>query len=432
MPKRIIRQLDEERTALLDHDELFVLRGQGDASNYFAWLQDQEVEKCPLCGSEVLKVQDLFPKSYFDIIEENGQKRIITLIYQFYKYRCLNRACRHIFAKEIHFASQNDNVTYRLENEIAKMVMSGASYQDIAVQFSDMISRQAVGQIFNRWVRKKEAQRRILHPPAVLAVVSGKTDRDQYSLFLTIDDDIRVYDILYGVGSSDLADKFRQYGREHIETILSDCNPVIVDTINDNLPNATYIIPVQYWFRLVTEDFSEYSHDLLRWSPVINKEKLIMLAESELAYRISDRNSLLESRPAIAQPYYDYNELRDLISDRERPWTVNDLDTWTSHVDPDFRTHLEATILRLNMYKDLIYQHELHREAVPDRLFSLTDQLEELISNAKTFSDAQLKARVLYSVPTLLEDWRGVPIEKVLSALEEMNIQKRRKHYEYE
>ena len=27
---------------------------------------------------------------YIDVIEENGHKQIISLIYQFYKYRCLN------------------------------------------------------------------------------------------------------------------------------------------------------------------------------------------------------------------------------------------------------------------------------------------------------------------------------------------------------
>lgn len=432
MPKRIIREWDVERTALLDLDELYVIKDEGDRNYFFAWLQDQEVGRCPICGCDVLKVQDLFSKTYFDIIDDHGKYQIITLVFQFYKYRCLNSDGRHIFAKNIKFASQNDNVTYRLEDEIARRVISGLSYYEISLQFSEKISKQAIGQIFNRWVRNKEERRKVIDPPSALVVVSGRTDRDQYTLFLNIDNGINVFDVIYGVGSLEISGKLQQYGLNHIETIISDCNPTIVDTINDYLPNATYIIPVQYWFKLVTDDFAEYAHEILRWSTVRNKDHIIMQPESELGLRVTNRDLLLETRPAVQQPYYDYNELRDLISDRERPWTVNDLDTWTSHVDPDFRSHLEATIFRLNAYKDLIYQHEQHRDMVLDRLYALTNQLEELISEARTFSDAQLKARLLYSVPTELDDWRGIPIEDVIAVMEEMNLQRRKKHNEYE
>lgn len=432
MGRRSIRHWDEDRTALLDLDELYVEKGQGDSNNYFVWLQDPDVDRCPVCGGDIIKVQDLFPKTYYDIIDDHGNNRIITLVFQFYKYRCLNPDCRHIFAKDIEFATQNNNVTYRLENEIAKQVINGFSYSEISMQFSEVISRQAVGQIFNRWVRSKEELRRIKYSPSALAIVSGRTDRDQYTMFLTTDNGIRVFDIIYGVSSLDIIGKLRQNGLNHVDTIISDCNPTIVDTINDNYPNSTYIIPVQYWFKLVSEDFAEYAHERLRWSPIRNKDQIIMQSESELGLRTTNRDTLLETRPELRQPYYDYNELRNLISDRERRWTVNDLDAWTSHVDPDFRSHLEPTILRLTAYKDLIYQHELHRDLVPDNLYALTKRLEELISEARTFSDAQLKARLLYLVPTDLDDWRGIPIETIIAALGEMNLQQRRNRNEYE
>lgn len=432
MARKDNREWDEDRTALLNLDELYVIKGLGDSSNYFVWLQDPIVDHCPICGGDIIKVQDLFPKTYYDIINDHGNDRIITLFFQFYKYRCLNNGCKHIFAKDVRFASQNDKVTYRFENEIAKCVIKGFSYYEISIQFSGTISRQAVGQVFNRWVRNKEEYRKIINPPSTLVVVSGKTDRDQYALFLNIDNGINVFDVIYGVSSLDITSKLRQYGLNHLETIISDCNPTIVDTINDNLPNTKYIIPVQYWFKLVADDFAEYAHDILRWSTVRNKDHIIMQPESELGLRETNRDLLLETRPAIQQPYYDFNELRDLISNRESPWTVNDLDAWTAYVDPDFRSHLEATIFRLNVYKDLIYQHELHRDLVPDGLYALTNRVEELLSETRTFSDAQLKARLLYSTPADLDDWRGIPIETVIAALEEMNLQRRRKRNEYE
>ena len=237
MARKSIRHWDDDRTALLDLDELFVIKGQGDNRNYFVWLQDQEVEHCPICGGDTIKNHDLFSKTYYDIIDDHGNKRIITMTFQFYKYRCLNPDCRHIFAKNISFASQNDNVTYRLEEEIARRVIGGSSYTEISTQLSFAITRQAVGQIFNRWVRNKEERRKVKTHPEALVVVSGRTDRDLYTLFLNIDNGIFIFDAIYGVSSLEITSKLRQYGLSHIETIISDCNPTIVDTINDNLPD---------------------------------------------------------------------------------------------------------------------------------------------------------------------------------------------------
>lgn len=432
MARRVNRQFDEYRTSLLGQKELFVLKGQGDNNNYFAWLQDQEIDRCPFCGSEDIKVQDLFPKTYIDVVEENNQKKPISLFFQFYKYRCLNKECNHIFSKKIRFASQTDNITFRSQNEIFDLVIKGYSYSDISFRFSGLLSRQAVGQIFNRSVIEKEEHRFIKTPPSSIAIISGKTDRDFYTLILNLDDDIRIFDILSGVSSNDIIGKLQWIGLNNIKTVISDCNPTIVDTINDVLPNATYIIPIQYWFKLVYDDFSEYSHDILRWSAVKGKNRLILLPESELGFRTSDLNMLFETRPDIKKPYSDFNELRSLINNRENPWTITDVDAWTTHIDPDFRSNLETTILRLNVYKDLIYQHELNRTMVPDLLYTYTDKIEDIISVVKTFSDFQLKARVLYSVQTDLRDWRGVPIKDVINTLEEMDINRRNKRNEYE
>ena len=62
-------------------------------------------------------------------------------------------------------------------------------------------------------------------------------------------------------------------------------------------------------------------------------------------------------------------------------------------------------------------------------------ELEYVLSKAKIFSEDMLKARVLYAVDTDLKDWRGIPIEKVIAALKDMNIETRRKRrdpYEYQ
>lgn len=164
MAKHIFRREDEERTELLGHDELFVQKGKGSDTYYNAWLHDSEIECCPRCGSDAVKTQDLFSKTYLDLVSDGQRKKVIQLEYEFYKYRCLDKDCRHVFSKPVGFASKRDNVTFRLENEIAQQVLNGASYAQIANRLSGSISRQAIGQIFNRWVRKKEARRKCHSP----------------------------------------------------------------------------------------------------------------------------------------------------------------------------------------------------------------------------------------------------------------------------
>lgn len=419
MAKHIFRREDKGRTELLGYDELFVQRGKGSDTYYNAWLHDPEIERCPRCGRDAVKTQDLFSKTYLDLISDGQKKKVVQLEYEFYKYRCLNKECRHIFSKPVSFASRRDNVTFRLENEIAQQVLKGASYAQIASQLSGSISRQAVGQIFNRWVRKKEACRKMAMLPSKLAIVSGKTDTDQYTIFLNLDDGIRVYDIVYGVSSDDIAAILLKDGVPNIQTVLSDCDPVIVDAIRGYLPNSLHIIPVEYWFSLVSADFAEFAHEKLKWSPVKDKDALIMMPEGELGYRISDLQRLLDTRPGIKPAYEAFNCLRNIITRRDEMWVYHELEEWLDSTDAEFREALSATKFQLQTYKQQITAHVEHRELVPKQLYALTFKLENFISSMRTFSDEILKARVLYGIETDLEHWSGVPLDEVLAAFDQ-------------
>ncbi len=418
MAKHALRQEDEGRTGLLGQDELFVQKGEGNDIYYTAWLHDPEIECCPHCGSDAVKTQGLFSKTYFDLVSEGKKKKVIQLDYEFYKYRCLNKDCGHVFSKPVHFASRRDNVTFRLENEIAQRVLNGASYAQVANQLSRSISRQAVGQIFNRWVRKKEACRKTAALPSRLAILSGKTDKDQYTIFLNLDDSIRIYDIAYGVSSADIAAVLLKNGVPNIQTVLSNCDPIIVDAIQGYLPHSLHIIPVEYWFSLVAADFAEFAHEKLKWSSVKDKDILIMMPEGELGYRVSDLRRLLDTRPGIKPAYNDFNRLRNIIARRDEMWVYHELEEWLDSADPEFQEAMSATKLQLETYKRQIAAHVEHRELVPEHLHMLTSRLERLISRMRTFSDEVLKARILYSVKSDLEHWRGVPLDEVLAVLD--------------
>ena len=114
-----------------------------------------------------------------------------------------------------------------------------------------------------------------------MAILSGKTDRDQYTVFLNLDDGIRVYDIIYGVSSADIVAALLKNNVSDVQVVLSDCNPIIVDTIRGYLPSALHIIPVEYWFSLVSVDFAEFAHEKLKWSSVKDKDTLVTFTPME-------------------------------------------------------------------------------------------------------------------------------------------------------
>ena len=419
MGKRIRRRWDLDRAELLGQPELSVERGKGGPDYFYGWNLDPDVDACPLCGGKVIKIQDLFSKTYKDIINEDGKKRVVSLEYGFHKWRCLNDQCRHIFAKEIEFASKYDNVTYRLEEEIASRVMQGHTYGEIFNQLQGSISRQAVGQIFNRWVRKREELRRLQSTPSRLAIVSAATQKDRCVLFLNLDDGIRVFDVLYGINSADIAAVIRKLDSAKVKTILTDCEEIIVAAAKDFFPGAIHIIPVEFWFKLVTADFSAYAHEMLKWCAVRGKDEKIMIPKELLGPMVADLEEIFAARPAIQQPYEDYNMLREIISNRDELWVYDELMEWCTSVGSEFADWLSVTIMQLEHYRQEIENHVHYREEVPEPLSRQIDMLEIALESERFFSTEAIKAKLLYGVQTDLEHWTGIPFGDVLRFLYE-------------
>ena len=416
--RRRSRLWDDDRTELLNLSELLVEKGTGGRNYFRVWLIESDVDACPLCGSNIIKVHDLFSKTYNDLICEGGQKRIISLEYKFYKWRCLNEKCKHIFARDISFATKYDNVTHRLEDEIAHLIIKGLSYGKVCNHFDGAITRQAVGQIFNRWVRAHDERRTASHSLQHLAVVSGVADKGRYTLFLNLDEGIKVFDILYGVDSADIVAAFQQLNGAVVQTVITDCDPVIASAVKDHFSGAVHIIPVDYWFRLVSNDFASFAHERIKWCSVRDKNMLIMKPDGELGLRSSDLERLLEMRPAIRQAHADFNRLRNMITRRDELWVYDELVDWLESMDADFRQELSATEYQLGYYRQEIEAHMGHLDSVPDQLFRLTSRLEEALRKQRIFSTQMLKARVLYFQDADFQDWQGIPIEDVITALE--------------
>ena len=434
MAKRTEHLPDHDRTELLGIDELFVEKHRGGQYLYYTRLHEPEMDCCPKCGCSMIKTHNLFSKSYYDILKQGGRHRVISIIYEFYKYRCLNASCGHIFAKEIHFASRDDKVTYRLENEVARMVIAGCSYGYIQDQL-DAVTRQAVGQIFHRWIAKKEKKRNQQFSPETLAMLSGMIDETRYTIFLALDDSIRVIEIIFGDESADIAAILRQINTKEVRTILSDCSPIINDAVADFFPQALHIVPAELWFRTAEAEFYDFAHERIKGSTVRRKDELIMTPRADLGYRVGDLNRLLDERPEVKPVYEDFASLRELIDRRGELWVYKELEEWAKEAHSETVEQMPATLYLLQAYRSEIEAQTQHRDAVPNRLNYYIHDLEAVLSNGKITSLEVLKARVLYSVETDLQNWRGVPITDVIDTLSKMELstkRKRRDPYEYQ
>jgi hypothetical protein len=317
-----------------------------------------------------------------------------------------------------------------LEEEIASQVMKGQTYGKIYNQLQGSISRQAVGQIFNRWVRRKEELRKLQCTPSRLAIISVRTEKDRGVLFLNLDDGIRIFDVLYGINSSEIAAVIRQLDTMKVKTVLTDCEEIIVAAAKDFFPNAIHIIPVEFWLRLVTADFEAFSHDVLKWCAVRKKDEKIMIRKAVLGPMISDLQEIFVARPAIQQPYEDYNALLEIISSRDELWVYDELLEWSSAVDGEFGEYLSVTFMQLHHYRNEIENHVYYRDDVPEPLARLVNWLDNNLKDIRFFSTEAIKAKLLYGVQSNLANWTGILIGDVLEFLIKENSGGNKNEYE--
>ena len=422
MARRSRREEDSRRTELLAIDELFVLKGKGDENTFHAWLYDDRPDCCPFCDGAEMKVQGHFFRQYADVIRLGESLKIIDLVYEFFKFHCQRDSCRRIFSAKITFASVQDNVTYRLENKIAELVIRGRTYAGVCAEIQEGLSRQAVGQIFNRWTASRADRRKLLAPPRVIAAVTGRTASGEYTLILSCDDGIRVLDVLLGIDSVRVTDALRRYGQGVSACVITDCDPTVFAAAEEALPKALHIVPAEMWFRQVREDFRDYSRSSLRWVPVARKEEHLMAPppRGQEAYPL-DLRRIFEARPGLKEPYKDYHYLEDAVTNREVRWAQEELDAWPEGLDADFRRSMETSLLQYQVYRPYIHSQEENRDLVPENLLSATDQLEFQLGRRHVFSENVLRALLLFSLNADLDRWTGVPIEDLINHLDSMS-----------
>lgn len=431
MGRQKIRQWDEERTILLGHDELLVQQGVGDSRNYVAWNHEIYCETCPECGSSNIKTQNLFSKNYIDCIWQNNRWRTVSLEYRFYKFRCQQTDCGHVFAKEISFASKRDNVTYRMGNEIAKAIIAGKSYRAVSNMFQGSVSPQAVGQIFNRWFYRTEAKRSWQDFPSSIAVLSGFLDSMECTIILNTEDGVRVFDVFAGIDSKIIGD-FLQQGVHTVQTVYTDCNPIINDVVNDLFPNAVHVIPVEFWLEQVSFDFMDYFENALPTKPNRRMLNILTTPRPELGFRTQELDEYLEEYPEIQVPFEQFNHLYEMTSRKDESWVYPELVHWQESLPDDVKEALRYSILQLYHFQNEIGVSIDVRERIPPGLCLYFEALMGSIMSEHIFSAEALKAKLLYAIDSDLQHWSGIPIMDLIDLYFDDEEQRGNEEYEYE
>ncbi len=190
------------------------------------------------------------------------------------------------------------------------------------------------------------------------------------------------------------------------------------------------------WLKLVREDFSLLSHEIMRWAvpSIKNKQDLILAAKAADEQNTSlELQRIFSARPQLIKPHKNFHDLRDLVTNHDIRWDISELDGWPEDLDDSFRERLEVTLLQYEQYREEISRQQQFPEYVPENLLSSTDRLEKLIGKRRNFSEDALQAAVLYSIESDLEHWQGLEIEEVIRKLNELqNSSRRRNIYDYE
>lgn len=404
----------------------------GDAYNIFAMNPDTTVPKCERCGGSV-ENHGKFKREYVDVInQEDGSVRIISLNYLFYKYRCLSEDCHTVFQKNNNFAKVNAHVTNRMEDYIVYLA-TYMSYADVSNKVLSSVTKQAVGQIVKRWTINKDEERGTFYTPQILGLVSFILDSKSYILAVDAGDkDIRIIDVLPAVSTNYIITLLIRMKVSKIEYVLTDCEPVIVDTIRDQLPNAEVLVDTDALFNVALEEFN----DIIRTDAahVANVDKKLLKRnpaefitgkeDAHERYEVGRIREITNSKPRLSDAYDHINMLRLILS---RDWDATEIFDWNRKVPDSCKDKFVITTANIDAYWNELLRYYMRRNEISGELYDRLLALNERVKKFKFYSDEILRGRILY-IPlinkteeqTREEEWRGVPLNTVIKTMDSL------------
>lgn len=445
------RAVDEALTLEIGIDELEIVDYKD--GQYVAINVDHEVPVCPKCGNRCIN-HKLRKRLFADYIQdESGKGKLVYLRYDQYMYRCQNKSCRHLFAKDISFARKNSKVTKRFERQIAKMALS-KSYGEIKGRFGDNLARSTIKDILERWTEWHDQRQGALHTPKVLCIFSLFANGIDYLVFADGEEERKlIIEILPNYTSTRIVEMLYRFDMTLVEEIVVEPSQELITVLRDYFPDIELQVHSKGLLKAAKIDFlsiiqedglyirNQVKKNLLK-SPdnFLFKEGSDDLAEEynrRLTAELGGIKKATEDKPRINAAYELFLELHKVLLPE------SDLDAvteWRQKVQLA-ATYLEdaertigflheddfgLTLGYIKTYLKELMNFYLRRTVVTQEIYDQLIELNDMLNRFNTYSDESLRCKILYLAEPVLEVkdgikyWYGVPVNSIKEKIENL------------
>ena len=445
------RAVNDDLTLEVGIDELEIVGYE--AGQYVAINSDHEVPVCPKCKSKCIN-HKIRKRIFTDVIhDETGKAKMIYLRYDQYMYRCQNKKCRHLFAKEISFARKNAKVTKRFEKQIARMALS-KTYGEIKSKFGENLARSTIKDVLDRWGELQNRRQKFIFTPRVLCVFPFKANSLEYVVFADGTDEKKlVIDVIANYTSAKVIEALNRLDMNVVEEIIIDTTPELVSLIQDYFAGIELQIHPRSLLQSARIDFKSIIHEDGLY--IRNDVKKSMLKapdefklmegdgqfEKDYNARINEELGFIraatETRPRINSAYTLFLELHKALLP-EMDYDV--LNSWKESIQLAATVFSEAertlgylheddfglTLGYIETYMQELMTFYLRRTNVTQEIYDQLYELNEILNNFHTYSDESLRCKILYLADAVTEEingkkyWHGVPIEDIIEKIEKL------------
>ncbi len=436
---RKVKNIKRDLSDSLDYEGLVVVGG--DENTLYVRSTDTTVPLCDRCLQKErlgikpkydcrMKNHDLFEKQFFDIIrKDDGSFKVVTLIYQFYKYRCLDENCATVYQKPISFAREGAHVTRRFEDYLVGLACH-MSYSEISKRLKHTVSKQAVADIIKRWTETRDVERGAIHTPELLGLMKFVADGKDYVIaFDAADPDLRVLDVFPGLQGIVIEAFLRTLNLNELKGVITDCEPVVIQAAENALFNIDIMVSIDAILQQAITDFADLIHEDAMH--IENHKKDILKKNPEEAashdYDTEVIRTVTEKYPRVNMGYTHLNMLRGILS---RDWDAIDIREWNDNTPDDIKDFFLTSSLYVKEYWEKMLRYYMRRNEVSGDLYKRLLKLNDRINCFKMYSEDLFKSRLLYIPEDYNEavrqddQWYGVPYENIIAALKDMQAKK--------
>lgn len=423
-------KVDEALTKQLNISELKVIRCLNTTPRTFLVIDtDNSPAGSPEDGESGEPFQ-YYSKTYLDCLETDDGVEYISLDHRFVKYIQTykdeqgNTRYRK-FTKGYYFAERNATITKRLEQRIVLLAMK-SSFLDTAAAMDNLLTRQTIGVIVKKWVKKCDVLRDKFLTPRKMAIMSGTDDENGYVFFMDIQTTkIIIIDVIAGISSDEIRKELQKFEIDKIQYLLTDSNSILVDTLRGSIAdkNTTLAVEADSLVPVINSKIMEYMKKHERQIPAETKD-YILIAKDQLGENPGERvDAALESRPKLREIYEHVNWLRQIIKAVDRDG-YDDFRKWIAQIPEDSEGIFDDASVYIENYEEEILNFYRRRREISGSVYVRIRNLVDKLSRWSERAPDLMRARMLYaSIVDDYEDleehqWKGLTYEDVMDNIE--------------